>query len=189
MHSMRALCRSLSRCREIFLPGWKARLFPIEWTKPIDFGEEFDIHVNNRRLLEHFHERNMTYKSEGITSETPKIFLEVPRELDKERGLEDGTLVRHSSPYGNAKVQCLITDRVKGKEVCLPMNDTGDGTINQLSSSYADKDTDTPAFRGPTNKKRKHTLSQFRHKKRRVHFPKSRAMKLFFCSFSVADMF
>nr|WP_081112939.1 hypothetical protein [Peribacillus simplex] len=64
--------------------------------------------MNNRRLLEHFHERNMTYKSEGITSETPKIFLEVPRELDKERGLEDGTLVRHSSPYGNAKVQCLI---------------------------------------------------------------------------------
>ncbi len=53
-------------------PDGKARLFPVEWTKPIDFGDEFDIHVNNGRLLEHFHEGNMTYKSKGITSKTPK---------------------------------------------------------------------------------------------------------------------
>lgn len=128
-------------------PDGKARLFPVEWSKPIDFGEEYDIHVNNGRLLEHFHEGNLTYKSKGITSKTPKVFLEVSPELAEERGLEDGTLVRLSSPYGNVKVQCLITDRVKGKEVYLPMNDSGDGAINLLTSSYADKDTDTPAYK------------------------------------------
>ncbi|MEV5035764.1 formate dehydrogenase subunit alpha [Peribacillus frigoritolerans] len=128
-------------------PDGKARLFPVEWTKPIDFGDEFDIHVNNGRLLEHFHEGNMTYKSKGISSKTPKVFLEVSRELAKDRGLEDGTLVRLTSPYGHAKVECLITDRVKGKEVYLPMNDSGDGAINQLTSSHSDKDTDTPAYK------------------------------------------
>ncbi|WP_407406237.1 formate dehydrogenase subunit alpha [Peribacillus sp.] len=132
---------------EFPFPDGKARLFPVEWSKPIDFGEEYDIHVNNGRLLEHFHEGNLTYKSKGITSKTPNAFLEISPELAEERGLEDGTLVRLSSPYGNVKIQCLITDRVKGKEVYLPMNDSGDGAINFLTSSYADKDTDTPAYK------------------------------------------
>ncbi|WP_409300993.1 formate dehydrogenase subunit alpha [Peribacillus sp. SCS-155] len=128
-------------------PDGKARLFPVHWTKPIEFGEEYDIHVNNGRLLEHFHEGNMTYKSEGISSKTPNVFLEVSPELAKERGLQDGTLVRLTSPYGNVKVTCLVTDRVKGNEVYLPMNDSGEAAINLLTSSYSDKDTDTPAYK------------------------------------------
>lgn len=128
-------------------PDGKARLFPVEWTTPLEFDEEYDIHVNSGRLLEHFHEGNMTYKSEGITSKTPNTFLEVSTELAKERGLEDGTLVRLTSPYGNIKVKCLVTDRVRGKGVYLPMNDRGESAINYLTSSYADKDTDTPAYK------------------------------------------
>ncbi|MFG6495126.1 formate dehydrogenase subunit alpha [Fictibacillus sp. UD] len=125
----------------------KARLFPVDWTQPKEFGEEYNIHVNNGRLLEHFHEGNMTYQSKGITSKTPNTFLEVSHELAIERGLKDGTLVRLSSPYGSVKVHCLITDRVKGKEVYLPMNDSGEAAINLLTSSYSDKDTDTPAYK------------------------------------------
>ncbi|MFY0758571.1 formate dehydrogenase subunit alpha [Metabacillus dongyingensis] len=125
----------------------KARLFPVDWTKPLHFGGEYDIHVNNGRLLEHFHEGNMTYKSKGITSKTPSVFLEVSPELALERGLKDGSLVRLISPYGKVKVKCVITDRVKGKEVYLPMNDSGESAINLITSSYADKDTDTPAYK------------------------------------------
>ncbi|WNB93881.1 formate dehydrogenase subunit alpha [Bacillus sp. NEB1478] len=125
----------------------KAKLFPVDWTEPKEFGEEYDIHVNNGRLLEHFHEGNMTYKSEGITSKTPNTFLEISRVLADERGIKDGTLVRLSSPYGSVKVHCLITDRVKGKEVYLPMNDSGEASINLLTSSHSDKDTDTPAYK------------------------------------------
>ncbi|MCA1040344.1 formate dehydrogenase subunit alpha [Bacillus infantis] len=125
----------------------RARLVPVDWTKPLEFEEEYDLHINNGRLLEHFHEGNMTYRSKGITEKTPRVFLEVSPELAEERGLESGTLVRLSSPYGNVKVQCHITDRVKGKEVYLPMNDRGEAAINLLTSSYADKDTDTPAYK------------------------------------------
>ncbi|WP_282171938.1 formate dehydrogenase subunit alpha [Cytobacillus firmus] len=128
-------------------PDGKARLFPVDWTPALEFPAEYDIHVNNGRLLEHFHEGNMTYKSKGISSKTPEVFLEVSPELAKERGLKDGTLVRLTSPYGNVKVKCHITDRVKGREVYLPMNDRGDAAINLLTSSYADKDTDTPAYK------------------------------------------
>ncbi|WP_163144419.1 formate dehydrogenase subunit alpha [Bacillus sp. 22-7] len=128
-------------------PDGKARLYPVDWTPALEFPAEYDIHVNNGRLLEHFHEGNMTYKSKGISSKTPEVFLEVSPELARERGLKDGTLVRLTSPYGNVKVKCHITDRVKGKEVYLPMNDRGDAAINLLTSSYADKDTDTPAYK------------------------------------------
>lgn len=128
-------------------PDGKANLFPLEWTRPIHFGKEYDIHVNNGRLLEHFHEGNLTYKAKGITSKTPKVFLEISPELAEARGIKSGSLVRLISPYGKVKVQCHITDRVKGKEVYLPMNDSGDAAINLLTSSHADKDTDTPAYK------------------------------------------
>ncbi|WP_408606684.1 formate dehydrogenase subunit alpha [Domibacillus epiphyticus] len=132
---------------EFPFPDGKARLYPVEWTEPLQFDKEYDLHVNNGRLLEHFHEGNMTYKSEGITSKTPSVFLEVSPELAAERGLENGTLVRLTSPYGSVKVECHITDRVRGKEVYLPMNDPDEGAINYLTSSHADKDTDTPAYK------------------------------------------
>lgn len=129
------------------LPGGKARLWPVEWTKPLEFEEEYDIHVNNGRLLEHFHEGNMTYRSEAISKKTPREFLEVSPELAKERGIENGTKVRLTSPYGQVNVRCVVTDRVKNKQVYLPMNTSGEGAINYLTSSHADKDTDTPAYK------------------------------------------
>ncbi|RFU68192.1 formate dehydrogenase subunit alpha [Bacillus sp. V59.32b] len=128
-------------------PDGKANLFPVQWSKPIDFGPEYDIHVNNGRLLEHFHEGNLTYRSKGISSKTPEIWLEVSPELAEDRGIKDGTLVRLTSPYGNVKVKSLITDRVQGNEVYLPMNDSGEAAVNLLTSSFSDKDTDTPAYK------------------------------------------
>ncbi|TDM03589.1 formate dehydrogenase subunit alpha [Macrococcus hajekii] len=125
----------------------KARFSPVTWTPPTEYPAEYDIHVNNGRLLEHFHEGNMTYKVEGLVLEAPNAFLEVSHELAAERGLEDGTLVRLQSPYGKVDVKTVITDRVYGKEVYLPMNDSGDAAINLLSSSIADKDTSTPAYK------------------------------------------
>ncbi|WP_461178653.1 formate dehydrogenase subunit alpha [Virgibacillus ainsalahensis] len=132
---------------EFPFPDGRARLYPVEWTKPIEFGEEYDLHINNGRLLEHFHEGNLTYKSKGISKHTPSVFLEVSPELAKERGVEDGTVVRLTSPYGNVKVPCIVTDRVKGNELYLPMNDQDEGGINYLTSFHADKDTDTPAYK------------------------------------------
>ncbi|MCG1010545.1 formate dehydrogenase subunit alpha [Salinicoccus sp. ID82-1] len=133
--------------KEFPLPGGKARLWPVEWTKPLEFESEYDLHVNNGRLLEHFHEGNLTYKSEGITAKTPEVFLEVSPDLAKERKIEDGTKVRLTSPYGSVKVSCIVTDRVFGNQLYLPMNSSDEGAINYLTSSHADKDTDTPAYK------------------------------------------
>ncbi|GIN19753.1 formate dehydrogenase subunit alpha [Siminovitchia fordii] len=128
-------------------PDKKARLFPVKWTTPLEYEEKYDIHLNNGRLLEHFHEGNLTYRSKGISSKTPSVFLEISPELAKERRVVSGALVRLISPYGQAVVKCHVTNRVKGKEVYLPMNDAGNAAVNLLTSSFADKDTDTPAYK------------------------------------------
>src|SRR5437879_8213608 len=48
-------------------PDGKARLFPLKWREaPERPDAEFDLHLNNGRLLEHFHEGNLTYRSPGI---------------------------------------------------------------------------------------------------------------------------
>ncbi|WP_026696040.1 formate dehydrogenase subunit alpha [Peribacillus kribbensis] len=130
------------------LPEGKARLFPVDWTPPYVPSEEYDLHLNNGRLLEHFHEGNMTYKSEGLTHKVPKHWLEVSLELAEERNLKDGSLVRLTSPYGMVKVRTIVTDRVKGKEIYLSMNSReDDGGVNYLTSSYHDAVTHTPAYK------------------------------------------
>ncbi|KGX85117.1 formate dehydrogenase subunit alpha [Pontibacillus litoralis] len=125
----------------------KARFYPLTYNKMYDTNETYDLHVNNGRILEHFHEGNMTYKSIGITRKTPQVFLEVSPELAKERDLEEGARVKLISHTGEATVEVHITDRVKGKELYLPLNDNDQGRINLLTNSNVDKDTNTPAYK------------------------------------------
>lgn len=130
-------------------PDGKARLNALEYTPPTDqTDDEYDIHVNNGRLLETFHEGNLTNRSAGILSQVPTKFMEVSPELAKERGIESGSLVRLSSRRGAIELQALVTDRVAGKEIYVTENAVGnDHAINILTSNEADKDSDTPAFK------------------------------------------
>lgn len=125
----------------------KARFFPVEWTEPNGTSEEYDLHVNSGRLLEHFHEGNMTYKSVGIARKTPRAFIEVSHELATERGLKDGSLVRLVNNFGAVKGHVLVTDRVTGNELYIPLNDNGELAVNHLTTNEVDSETDTPAYK------------------------------------------
>jgi formate dehydrogenase major subunit len=128
-------------------PDGKARLFPLTWAQPADQPDaEFDLRLNNGRLLEHFHEGNMTNRVEGIRSRTPDTFVEISPELAAERGITDGTWVQLSSRYGQVRVRALVTDRVRGTDLYMPMNST-ERPVNRLTSSHTDPATDTPAYK------------------------------------------
>ena len=128
-------------------PDGKARLFPVSWTDPSDQPDaEFDLHLNNGRLLEHFHEGNLTYRTEGIREKVPDTFVEVSPELAEERGIRNGTWVQLVSRYGQVRVRALVTDRVHGRELYMPMNSL-QSPVNRLTSSYADPVTHTPAYK------------------------------------------
>jgi len=133
--------------KQFAFPDGKARLFPLSLTEPTDQpNAEFDLHLNNGRLLEHFHEGNMTYRSEGIREKTPDTFVEVSPELAEERGIQSGTWVQLTSRYGQLRVRALVTDRVQGKELYMPMNSV-ESAVNRLTSSHTDSVTHTPAYK------------------------------------------
>ena len=128
-------------------PDGKAKLYPLEFHLDYDTDDEFDLHVNNGRVLEHFHEGNMTYKTPGLKDKMPTAFIEVSPELAKERGINEGAEVKLVSPAGEVTGSVHITDRVSGNELYLPANDSGQAAINFLTDNSVDKDTNTPAFK------------------------------------------
>ena len=133
--------------KEFVFPDGKARLFPLNLTEPTDQPNiEFDLHLNNGRLLEHFHEGNLTYRVEGIREKTPDTFVEVSPELAKQRGIQSGTWVQLTSRYGEVRVRALVTDRVQGKQLYMPMNSV-ESPVNRLTSSHTDAVTHTPAYK------------------------------------------
>jgi formate dehydrogenase major subunit len=128
-------------------PDGKARLFPLSWIGPTDQPDsEFDLHLNNGRLLEHFHEGNLTYRTEGIRETVPDTFVEVSPQLAEERGIQSGTWVQLISRYGQVRVRALVTDRVHGQELYMPMNSV-ESPVNRLTSSHVDPMTNTPAYK------------------------------------------
>jgi formate dehydrogenase major subunit len=133
--------------KQFQFPDGKATFFAVPWTEPSDQqNAEYDLHLNNGRLLEHFHEGNMTYRTEGIREKTPCTFVEVSPELATERGIQTGSWVQLTSRYGKVRAQALITTRVKGHELYMPMNSVEE-PVNRLTGSYTDKVTHTPAYK------------------------------------------
>ncbi|MCP1122307.1 formate dehydrogenase subunit alpha [Bacillus sp. 3103sda1] len=129
-------------------PDKKARLSLNEWIPPVEAPEEYDLLLNNGRMLEHFHEGNMTKKSAGILSKMSEVFVEISPELAMERNVKDGSLVELASPFGKIKVPALITDRVTGNELYLPMHATvNEEAINILTGTATDLYTCTPAYK------------------------------------------
>ncbi|MCY0900820.1 MAG: formate dehydrogenase subunit alpha [Firmicutes bacterium] len=130
-------------------PSGKARLYPPTWHDTVlNPDEQFDLHLNNGRMLEHFHEGNMTYRVQGIKEKIPGTYVEVSPELASDRGISTGAVVRLVSPYGAVRLSVVVTDRVSGKELYLPMNTSKDNeAVNYLTSSYHDAITHTPAYK------------------------------------------
>jgi formate dehydrogenase major subunit len=128
-------------------PDGKARLFPVNYIPPSEeTSTVFDLHLNNGRLLEHFEQGSMTYRTAGIKEITPNNFVEVSPELAAERGLTSGRYVQLTSPHGKVRVQVLVSDRVEGKQLYMPLNSVTE-PVNQLTSSFTDRSTHTPAFK------------------------------------------
>jgi len=54
--------------------------------------------------------------------------------------------VRLESPYGFVRVKVLVTERVQGKQMYMPMNSTLE-PVNKMTSSHVDRATHTPAYK------------------------------------------
>src|SRR5260370_10377564 len=102
--------------------------------------------MNNGGLLEHFHEGNMIYRVNGIKGKTPNVWIEVSPLLATERKIENGRWVELTSRHGKVRVRALVTDRVEGHQLYMPMN-SSENAVNRLTGSHTDQATHTPAYK------------------------------------------
>ncbi len=129
------------------MPEGKARLYPLEWTEPSDqVDDEYDLHLNSGRVLEHFHEGNMTHRSAGLNRLVPGTYVEVSEALAAAREIETGDWVRLVSRRGAVKVQALVSTEVHNGELFMPMT-SSEHAVNFLTSNVVDPDTHTPAYK------------------------------------------
>ncbi|SDB39493.1 formate dehydrogenase subunit alpha [Pseudomonas sp. NFACC13-1] len=125
----------------------KAVLYPLEWKAPAEVPDsEFDLMLDNGRMLEHFQGNNQTGRGARLDSLSPNWFVEISPELAAERGLVEGTQVRITSRRGSVVVPVVITDRMRGKVLFLPIHQGKPG-INELTGEHHDPDVNTPAYK------------------------------------------
>lgn len=125
----------------------KAVLYPLKWQPPAEAPDaEYDLIMNNGRMLEHFQSTNQTGQGPRIHSEVPHWFIEVGRDLAAERGIKDGDWLRVVSRRGAIKIQALVTDRVQGNELYLPIHHEKP-SANRLTGDHHDPDVNTPAYK------------------------------------------
>ena len=128
-------------------PDGKAKFYPVDYIPPCEESDEiYDLHLNNGRLLEHFEQGSMTYRTAGIKAITPTNWVEVSPELAAERGITTGRYVQVKSAHGKVRLQVLVSDRVQGKQLYMPLNSIEE-PVNRLTSSFTDRNTHTPAFK------------------------------------------
>lgn len=129
------------------MPGGKAVLYPLTWKEPAEAADaEYDLILDNGRMLEQFQAMNQTGRGPRIWSLSPKWFVEVSPELAQERGIEDGSWLRITSRRGSLDVPALVTDRVSGGNLFLPLHHGKPG-LNALTGEHHDPDVNTPAYK------------------------------------------
>lgn len=139
--------RAVLYTEEFNFPDGRARFFPVEWTEPSGKPDEaFDLHLNNGRVLEQFHEGNLTYKTPGTKEKVSGAFVEMSPGLAEERGLEEGDWVRLTSRNGTLETRVVVSDVLRMGELYMPVCSTEE-RVNILSSNAHDPVVDTPAYK------------------------------------------
>lgn len=125
----------------------KATLYPVSWHPPVERADaQFDLTLNNGRVLEHFQEGNLTARVPGILSKVNEFYVEMSHELAAELGIKTGARVQLTSRRGSVEAAVWVSPRVTGREL-FTVEFSLQEPINRLTGNHADPATSTPAFK------------------------------------------
>lgn len=128
-------------------PDGRATLYPLSWQPPAEEADaEYDLLLNNGRMLEHFQSTNQSGQGGRTTSLSPDWFVEISPQLANARSLQEGDWVKLISRRGEVEVPVVVTDRVQGKVLFISIHQGKDG-INQLTGEHHDPSVNTPAYK------------------------------------------
>ena len=104
-------------------PDGKARLYPLTWQPPMEAPDaQYDLLLNNGRMLEHFQSTNQTGQGGRIKSLSPNWFVEISPQLAQERQLQQGDWVELRSRRGSVEVPVVVTERMAGNVLFIPIH-------------------------------------------------------------------
>jgi len=128
-------------------PDGKAKFHPVGFTPPVNQRtEEYTLHLNNGRVLEHFHEGNFTHRSPGLRAKVEGDYVDVAKEDAQNMDLSEGDWVRLVSPFGQLKTRVVITGECRPGEMYMPIC-SSDERVNYLTSSKFDPVVSTPVYK------------------------------------------
>jgi formate dehydrogenase major subunit len=128
-------------------PDGKARFYATKWVKPPSLSKTYDLYLDNGRILEHFHWGNLTKRSKGLTDKFPEVIIEIPQEVARIKGINNGDLVIVKSRYGRAYARAIISERVSGQRVFMSIQGQGGDAVNLVTGDERDNYTKTPAYK------------------------------------------
>lgn len=128
-------------------PDGKARLYPLTWQPPMEAPDaQYELLLNNGRMLEHFQSTNQTGQGGRIKSLSPNWFVEISPQLAQERQLQQGDWVELRSRRGSVEVPVVVTERMAGNVLFIPIHHGKPG-VNGLTGEHHDPDVNTPAYK------------------------------------------
>ncbi len=123
--------------------------------------EKYPIISSDFHLVEHWQSGDSTRNQPWLAEIMPRMMVEIPVELAKERGIKDGDWVEVFNERGCIGMNCIVTNRARpyqidGKtyySISMPFHwgwsaDVIKGAVrNELTPNYGDGNTSTPEFK------------------------------------------
>ncbi len=109
--------------KDKFIKGEKVEFMPVKYRDPIEKAtKEYPIIMTTGRILEHYHTRTMTMRTDEIDKEFNSSWLNLSLELAKELEIKDSDKIVVRSPRGKIFTVAKISDTVSGKTVFMPFH-------------------------------------------------------------------
>ncbi len=109
--------------KDKFINGEKIDFIPVKYRDPIEKAtKEYPITMTTGRILEHYHTRTMTMRTDEIDKEFKSSWMDISPELAKELEIKDKDKIIVSSPRGKIFTVAKISNTVSGKTVFMPFH-------------------------------------------------------------------
>lgn len=129
-------------------PDGKANLACVDWQEPGETPtEEFPLFLTTGRVVFHYLSGNQTRRVSFLMEQCPEPFAEMHPALACQYQLQDGDMVRLSTPRSEMIVKTRITKAIRKDTVFVPYHWGEELAVNQLTSDHLDPYSRMPEFK------------------------------------------
>ncbi|OUD10514.1 nitrate reductase [Marivivens niveibacter] len=133
----------------------KAKMLPLKSRAPKSaITTDRPFRLNTGRVRDHWHTMTRTARSPRLSQHLAEPFVEIHPDTASRLGIKPAHLVKLTSDHGTAIVRALVTDRVRRREVFVPIHWTGEtaptGRVDALVTGYVDPVSGQPESKAST---------------------------------------